>query len=311
MNRSQLSGLIFCCGILIFSALNANAQPVGKCEPIIETSSLLNNVDVSGALRLGPLVARCLPMPEKKSKTAYQYNPYDGGKFSAVLKDSKGQTLNTLVWYGRSVLTIWELDRYEVVGGGQALKDLSSGNYLLEFAIEDKPFQRFPFSVTTRESSDQFRPETLYYTDGLWRTYAHLYAPNVDRFFQLGVWLRLEDSVTDPKQAPVPYSLKLIRESDKKLIAENAEGSLKLNTKWHNFNLSFRRPNAAQTKDYSEFKLSEVLAADGKYRIELKLDGRPTAIYILTIKNGQINGLDPIEVRKEKFRVIIPLTREK
>jgi hypothetical protein len=261
---------------------------------------------------MGKMYARCLPMPAKKSKTNYEYHPYDGGKFSTTLKSSNGQAINTYVWYGENILSLWEMSRYEVVGGAEAVRKLSPGSYVLEFAIEDKVFQKFPFSFTTKQSSDQFRPETLYLVDGMWRDYVELYAPNVDRFFQLMVWLRDEDAVAEPKRRRVPYRLRLIREADKKTIAESDENSaLMLDHKWADVKLSFRRPDRAQTKDYSEFKLSEAIATDGKYRIELALEGRPAANYPFTVKNGRINDIDLAQMRKENFRILVPLSKTK
>ena len=302
MSRRALSFLFF----VVFFASAAIAQ-VKLCEPRVNTSSILSSVNVNGALYIDKMYARCLPPPSKKSNSNYEYHPYDGGKFSTVLKSSSGQLLNTFVWYGENIQSLWELSRYEVVGGAEALKKLSAGSYVLEFAIEDKVFQRFPFSLTTKQSSDQFKPETLYFLDGAWRDYAQLYSPNLDRFFQLHVWLRNEDSIIDPKPRAVPFHIGLIRESDKKLIAEDDEGKLNLTNKWDMYTLSFRRPNAAQTKDYSEVKLNEILATDGKYRIELSLDGKLRSTYILNAKGGRINDLDLAQMRKDEYKIIIPL----
>ncbi len=313
MFMSPTGKLFVFCLVLLTGLLSVPAQnpaAAAPCEPRIDTASLLTNVDVNGSLRIGEMYARCLPMPEKKGRTAFQYHPYDGGKLSTVLKSSDGKTLNTFVWYAHSIQSLWEMSRYEVIGGREALQTLKPGSYMLEFALEDKVFQKFAFSVTTKQSSDQFKPETLYYTDGPWRDYAHLYAPNIDRFFQLGVWLRSEDSLADPKRISVPFQMRLIRESDKKTLAESDGSKLVLTHKWHNFSLSFRRPNAAQTKDYSEIKLSEVVAQDGRYRIELAVEGRPKADYRFTVKNGQINGIDLAQMRKDLYRIIIPLSRE-
>jgi hypothetical protein len=249
-----------------------------------------------------------LPAPAKKSASNYEYQPYDGGKFSSVLKDSKGQVVNTFVWYGENIQSLWEMSRYEVVGGPEALKKLSPGSYVLEFAVEDKVFQQFPFSITTKQSNDQFKPQTLYFLEGPWREYAQLYSPNLDRFFQLHVWLRNEDNILDPKSRPAPYHVSLTRESDKKLLAEDDDGQLNLTNRWQMYTLSFRRPKAGQTKDYSEVKLNEILASDGRYRIDLTLDGKPRASYILNVKGGRINDLDLAQMRKDEYKVIIPLT---
>jgi hypothetical protein len=283
--------------ILFLGSIPIFAQGAGGCGPQISMGSLLNNVEVNGTLYIGQLYARCLPKPAKASSSNFEYNPYDGGKLSTVLKDKSGQVLNTFGWYGHNISGLWELSRYEIVGGQAALKKLAPGSYTLEFAVEDKVFQKLPFSVSTRESSDQFKPETLYILDGAWSDYAELYSPNLDRFIQLYVWA-------------APFSIRLVREADKKVLAEDSEGKLNLTPKWRQYTLSFRKPNAAQTKDYSEFKLSEILAVDGKYRIELTLDGKPRSSYSFTVKDGKLNGLDLAAMRKENYRVIVPLSAD-
>ncbi len=294
--------------VLLVGSISGFAQ--GGCEPRVDMGALLNSLEVNGSLYISSLYARCLPKPAKVSSSNFEYNPYDGGKLSTVLKSSSGQVLNTFVWYGHNIQSLWELSRYEIVGGAAAVKKLMPGSYWLEFAVEDKVFQKFPFSVTTRESSDQFKPETLYVLDGAWSDYAELYSPNLDRFIQLFVWLRNDDGLNDPKPRAAPFHIRLVRESDKKTLAEDSEGRLNLTPKWREYKLSFRKPNVAQTKDYSEFKLSEILAVDGKYRIELTLDGKPRSSYSFTVKDGKLNGLDLAAMRKENYRVSVPLSAE-
>lgn len=306
MSLSTKIGALFT-GILTL-IIGGHAQE--NCKPEIDMTALLNNVEVNGSLYVSSLYGRCLPKPAKTSTSAYEYDPYAGGKLSMTLKSSNGQVLNTYGWYARKSTSIWEMNRYEIVGGPQALKKLTPGSYILDFAADDKVFQQFPFSVSTRDSGDQFRPETFYMLDGQWSEYAYLYAPNVDRFFQVGVWLR-NDEPSDAKPKAVPFHVRLIRESDKKVLGEDSEGKLNLLPKWQNYKLSFRRPGAAETKDYSEFKLSEILAADGKYRVELTLDGKPKYDYVLNVKGGLINGVDLVQMRKDLYRIMIPLTNER
>src|SRR6187551_865062 len=137
MARNSVAVLL---GIFILGLVSAiTAQK--PCEPRVQMSSLLSGVDVNGGLFIDKMYARCLPAPAKKSASNYEYQPYDGGKFSSVLKDSKGQVVNTFVWYGENIQSLWEMSRYEVVGGPEALKKLSPGSYVLEFAVEDKVFQ--------------------------------------------------------------------------------------------------------------------------------------------------------------------------
>lgn len=308
MSRSQtfLSRSLLLAGFALLGWLPSYGQ---ACESQVDFASLLNSVNVNGSLYIGKINAKCLPVPAKKSSTAYEYNPYDGGKFSTTLKDAGGQTINTYVWYGEHILSLWEFNRYEVVGGPQAVKKLAPGNYSLEFAIEDKVFQRFPFYFTTRESGDQFRPQTQYLLEGGWRDYAQLYAPAVDRFMKLYVWLRNVNHTGSPNTAPVTVNVRLIREKDKQVLAETDENyRLNLKHSWQSVDIPFRKPGAAQTKDYSEFKLSEVVANDGQYKFEMTVDGKPYSDYPFTVKNGRLNDVDLTQMKKEEYRIIIPLT---
>ena len=109
-------------------AARASAQP-GCGAPRVRMKMLLDGVEVGpgGRLSLGRLYAVCLPEPARRGETNYAYNPYDGGKLSTVLKSSNGQALNTFVWYAEKIAGLWELSRYEVVGGPQAVKPLAPG----------------------------------------------------------------------------------------------------------------------------------------------------------------------------------------
>jgi hypothetical protein len=113
------------------------------CTPGVSFWKLLGEVSVGyrdGRLQVGRLYAVCLPAPAQQSTSNYPYDPDGGGKLSTIVKTADGKTLNTYVWYAESIGGLWELSRYKVLGGYQAVKPLTAGNYLLEFAIEDKPF---------------------------------------------------------------------------------------------------------------------------------------------------------------------------
>ncbi|HEV2864164.1 MAG TPA: hypothetical protein VGX48_24415, partial [Pyrinomonadaceae bacterium] len=268
------------------------------CQPRVRMKTLLDNVGVGprGVLSIGSLYAHCLPEPARRGATAFAYNPYDGGKLSAVLKASNGQPLNTFVFYAEKIAGLWELSRYEVVGGPQALKPLAVGSYVLDFALEDKVFQRFPFSVSTVESKDVYRPGTVYLLDGPWADYAELYYPKPDRYTQLWVWLRDAEN-TGPRPREVQYTLRLVRERDGKLIAEGggATSAMVLRPHWSGYKLSFR-PLAVPAGGPAEFHASELLASEGDHRIELSLDGKPYASYRVTVKGGQLQR-DPAHAR--------------
>ena len=306
MQKPLVSLIVVLAGLFGASSIPAFGQ---TCSPEINKSSLLSNLSADGSLYISKLYGRCLPMPAKKSSSSYEYNPYDGGKLSTTLKDAKGQVVNTFVWYGENIQSIWELSRYEIVGGPEALKKLTPGKYTLEFAIEDKVFQTFPFTLSTKESGDQFHPKTLYILDGEWRDYAQIYAPNRDRFIKLYVWLRNLNADSGPNTPPLSVNVRLIRVKDKQLMAETDDPyKLNLTHKWESVDLPFRKPGAAASKDYSEFKLSDILAADGQYRFEMSVDGKPYSDFTLTVKDGKINDTDLVKMQKEEYKIIIPLT---
>jgi len=295
--------------LLFFSSFWLLPTQAQNCQPRIDMASLLDAVSVNGDLHIGKFYAKCLPAPKKKSGSAYEYHPYDGGKLSSILKDASGQPLNTFVWYGEHILSSWEFSRYEIVGGAGAIKKLAPGNYSIDFAIEDAVFQTFAFSVSTKESGDQFNPRTLYLLDGPWRDHARLYAPDINRFIKLYVWLRDVDNTGVPNPPAQTVKVRLIREKDKQILAETDENyKLKLQHTWQSVDIPFRKPNASQTKDYSEFKLSEVVANDGRYKFEMTINGKPYADYPFTVKNGRLNDVDPVQMRKEEYKIMIPLT---
>jgi hypothetical protein len=237
---------------------------------------------------MGKFYAECLPEPARKSQTHFAYNPYDGGKLSATLKASNGQPLNTYVFYAEKITTLWELSRYEVVGGPQAVKPLAVGSYTLEFALEDKVFQRFPFSVSTVESKDVYRPQTIYVLDGPWSDYAELYYPKPDRYTQLWVWLRDLGNAGVQRPKVIQYTLKLVRERDGKLIAKGGgeSSAMTLRPEWTGYKLSFD-PVVVSAGGSSEFPASQLLSSEGDHRIELALDGKPYATYRVTVRNGK------------------------
>ena len=137
------------------------ASDQAPCAPGISFWKLLDAVSVGygdGRLRIDKLYAVCLPTPAKQSSSNYPYDPDGGGKLTSVVKTADGKVLAIYVWYAESIGGLWELSNYKVIGGPQSVKPLSAGNYVLEFAADDKPFTRFPFSVVEGKSDDPYQP---------------------------------------------------------------------------------------------------------------------------------------------------------
>ena len=186
-----------------------------SCIPGVSFWKLLDGVRVGytdGRLEIGTLYAVCLPLPGRPSTSSYPYDPDGGGKLSTIVKSVDGKALNTYVWYAQSVGGLWELSRYKVVGGYEAVKPLSAGGYLLEFAIEDKPFYRFPFSVVQTKSDDPYQPAgNRYFIEGAWNEYGNIYYQRNDPQSSLTFTTRCKTRSATRTKPPCPADVKIMR----------------------------------------------------------------------------------------------------
>ena len=279
------AGVLFTCTTVVAQ----NVAPNNACTPTMRFGSILNNVQISrdGYLMLGNMIATCLPEPVRKGSSAYPYNPDDGGRFSIVVKTAKGQLLTTYVWSVEKISTLWELRDYKVIGGQASIKPLTSGDYVLEFALEDKTFYRFPFSVASKKSEDIYEPGIFPILNGAWDEYGVFYIYKPDRYTQFFVWLR---DTGKPRTQPTPIAMRLIRKSDNRLLAmTRPDNAVKLTSDWKRFTLSFNPVTEdGQLTNSGEFHASEILKTDGVYLVQLTLDNKPYGEYEFAIKNGQI-----------------------
>lgn len=268
-----------------FALVDAQVKMTGDCSPRVSTGSLLDNlkIDSAGKLHFGRLYAACLPLPVRQSKTNYAYHPYDGGKLSATLLDRYGERLGEFVFYGEKFTSVWELPRYETLGGAENVKPVvDSGYYSLRFAIEKNPFQRFDFGVRTIQSKDIYRPGKIYLLEGAWENYSLISFPNVNRYMQMRVWLRdAENAGIEPKIAQ--YTTELVSLADKKVLARGGgeTSSMRLTETWRAFNLSFRR-----VEGQGEFAPAEILKNEGVYCVNLSVGGKPYGVYFFAVVAG-------------------------
>ncbi|MFN7928447.1 MAG: hypothetical protein U0Y68_10955 [Blastocatellia bacterium] len=281
---------LLCCAAPLLLGNAALAQPNNAaCTPMMRYGSILNNLQITreGYLMLGNMIATCLPPPARPSASNFPYNPDDGGKFSIVVKTAKGQPLTTYVWRVEKISSLWELRDYKVIGGQAAIKPLTPGDYVLEFALEDKPFYRFPFAVATKKSEDIYEPGTIYLLNGAWEEYGVFSPYKPDRYTQFVVWLR---DTGKPRTTAMPIEMKLLRKSDNHLMARTRpDNAVKLSAEWKRYVLSFNPvTDDGQLTNSGEFHSSEILKTDGVYVVKLALDGKPYGEYELTVKGGQI-----------------------
>ena len=258
------------------------------CAPGISFWNLLDEVRIGytdGRLGIGRLYAVCLPAPARQSTSAYAYDPDSGGKLSTVVKTADGKVLNSYVWYGESISGLWELSRYKVVGGHEAVKPLAPGSYLLEFAVEDKPFYRFPFSVVTIKSDDPYQPAgNRYFLEGPWNDYGNIFYQRNDPQSSLRFTTWVQDKVGNQNKASVPYDVKLVSARDGRVLASHT-GTLRLEPRWSKADLYFRPAGGDQN---AYFKAGDLLREDGRYSIRLALDNKQYGEYPFVVKGGRI-----------------------
>ena len=279
--------------VLAFS-LAQNPEPHSPtvkttCTPGISFWSLLDQVRVGykdGRLELGRLYAVCLPSPARPSTSNYPYDPDSGGKLSTVVKTADGKVLNSYIWYAESIGGLWEMGRYKVVGGYEAVKQLTPGSYVLEFAADDKPFYRFPFSIVTIKSEDPYEAAgNRYFVEGAWNEYGNIFYQRNDPQSSLRFTTWLQDKVGHQNnKATVPYDIKLVSARDGRVLASHT-GSLRLEPRWLKADLYFR-PQGGDQNAY--FKAGDLLREDGRYSVRLTLDNKQYGEYPFVVKGGRI-----------------------
>lgn len=258
------------------------------CAPGVSFWKLLDEVGIGykdGRLALGRLYAVCLPPPAKQSASNYPYDPDGGGKLSTSVKTADGQTLNTYVWYAESIGGLWELSRYKVLGGYEAVKPLAPGNYVLEFAIEDKPFYRFPFSVAMMKSDDPYAPEgNRYFIEGAWNEYGNIYYQRNDPQSSLKFTAWVQDKAGHLNKDSVPYEAKLINARDGRTLGIDS-GTLRLEPRWLKAELNFK-PSGGDPNAY--LKAGDLLREDGRYSVRLTINNKLYGTYPFVVKGGRI-----------------------
>src|SRR6185312_7374110 len=259
-----------------------------QCTPGISFWKLLDSVRVGygdGRLSIDKLYAVCLPMPLKRNGSSYPYEPEGGGKLSTIVKTADGKALNTYVWYASSIGGLWEMGNYKVLGGYEAIKPLASGNYQLEFALEDRPFYVFPFSVSEMKNDDPYQAAgTRYFIEGAWNEYGNIFYQRNDPASVLRFTAWLQDKSGHVRKDSVPSEIKLIRLKDNKVIGA-ATDDLRLEPRWRQADFFFAPPDGDKN---AYLKAADLLGEDGRYTVRLSVDGAGYGDYPFIVKGGQI-----------------------
>lgn len=303
MHRRIISPSLLLFTVLSITVVQAQPQQT-PCTPGISFWNLLGSVNVGyvdGRLNIDKLYAPCLPPPAKQSTSNYAYDPDVGGKLTTVIKTADGRALNTYVWYGERIAGLWELSRYKVIGGYQAVKPLTAGSYVLEFAAEDKPFYRFPFTITEGKNEDPYQPAgARYFIDGPWNEYGNIFYQRNDPESALRFTTWFQDRSGKQPTSMTPYELKLVSLKDGKVIGEDS-GAYRLDPRWQKADLLLR-PAGGDKNSY--LKAGELLRGDGKYAFRLTLDGKPYGSYAFEVKGGRIQ-LQGKQIREKTDPMIV------
>ena len=270
---------------LLLGSISASAQ--SPCAPGVSFWKLLDAVNVGyndGRLNVDKLYAVCLPTPARASTSNYPYDHDGGGKLSTLVRSADGKALNTYVWYAESIGGLWELSHFKVIGGDQSIKPLAPGNYMLEFAVEDKPFYRFPFSVSELKNDDPYQPAgSRYFIEGAWNEYGNIFYQRNDPKSTLRFTTWLQDKSGHVSKTPVPTEIKFIRARDSKVLG-SATDSFRLEPRWHQADFYFHPPG-----DKNVFlTAADLLSEDGRFIVRLSVNERPYGDYAFTVKGGKI-----------------------
>jgi hypothetical protein len=288
MNRKFIAPVLFLLFTLPSLAFGQGPISPAPCtSPGISFSKLIESIGIGygdGRLTMGKLYAVCLPTQPGREESPYGYDPDSASKISTLVKTTDGKVLNTYVWYAQNVGGLWELSTYKVVGGSAAVKPLTAGNYLLEFAIDDKPFTRFPFSVVEGKNDDPYQPAgKRYFIEGAWNDYGNIFYQRNDPQSALTFTTWLQDKRGNEKQTTPAYEAKVINLKDGKSLGEDS-GTLRLDPWWLQLKLNFHP--AGDKNNY--LKAGDLLREDGRYTVRLNIDGRPYGDYPFTVKGGRI-----------------------
>ncbi|HKO59949.1 MAG TPA: hypothetical protein VJV03_02215 [Pyrinomonadaceae bacterium] len=287
MQRKIFSATLLLVSVISLMPVQAQS-PETPCVPGISFWNLLDSVSVgyvSGRLSIDRVYAPCLPAPAKQSTSNYAYDPDVGGKLTTVLKTADGKALSTYVWYASQIGSLWELSRYKIIGGHQSVQPLTAGSYVLEFAANDKPFYRFPFTVTEGKNEDPYQPAgARYFVEGAWNEYGNIFyqrnAP--ESVLKFTTWV--QDKSGKPTTTLTPYDLKLVSLKDGKVVGEDS-GAYKLEPRWQKADMLLR-PAGADKNTY--LRAGDFLKTDGRYAFRLTLDGKPYGTYPFEVKGGRI-----------------------
>lgn len=244
--------------------------PIGaeKLPPSVLYSTLLNGMTMqsNGRLRLSKLTGYFIPRPTTATGSQYLYNPDDGAALDAVIKKSSGETVCVMGAYAMPHDKVaWRFDSFRDRNTKEMDYQFTEpGDYVMEFQIEGKAFQRFPFTVRRVGSDDPYAGEELWQVEGDWSKYGYLHIPNNSPSSGVAFKMWMQDSQPRSKQG----SAKIIGPGGQ-VVGTAPEAGYRVQTRWARHPFNFRTEKGMLTG-------AQLTAKPGNYTLQLTLDGQVT-----------------------------------
>lgn len=160
-----------------------------------------------------------------------------------------------------------------------------AGDYYLEFSAGGKVFDRFPFTINTYTGD---KGQLWFVMDGLWNDHAMI---DTSKEFAFNIWMRdMLEGTGKRDSSYAPYSAKLVRESDGKVIGKTAtwieKQTLAPMRKWTRYTITF-----VQGAGEGAMGIYDVTAQDGNYYIEFTHDKKVYGKYPFKVQGGKLRGV--------------------
>lgn len=161
------------------------------------------------------------------------------------------------------------------------------GDYKMEFSVEGKVFDEFPFSVALHKNDDG---SVWYVAEGVWDELGFITnKPRID--FKFSYWMRDFLEGTGKRGHDYgKYNAKIIRAADNAVVGlsnpDQRETKPPLHM-WKKFDIFF----VENTERRDRLKAEKLLAKDGDYTIEFYFEGELHGRYPFSVRNGAFDGI--------------------
>lgn len=251
-------------------------------QPSILFSSLLNNIAINangGWVKIGQNIVN-LNLPV-------------GMEGSIVLKDKGGRQICQWPWTASRNRYNPPYQEFVVQNpkkpDGSVCADArltDAGDYRFDIVSGTRTLLTFPVSIRILPAPAGSGREPRYLVDGAWNDWGYLYYEDANPSSSLAwkLWLRAWEY--EPKQRSV--EVELVREADKKLIAENrVRTSVTFPYDWKRLDFELFHPT-----DKSLFRARELLERDGDYTLTMRMNGEVYGVWKFSVSGGRLQLSD-------------------